>query len=85
MLEDAKNTHCEDRLFSIVSASPFENYDEWLRIDESNMTAVEKARLAALVQQMPTNLARGLRYGRTLSYVADMVHKMASQKVLGSS
>jgi hypothetical protein len=37
------------------------------------MTAAEKSRLAALVQQMPTNLARGLRYGPTLSYVADMV------------
>jgi hypothetical protein len=59
VFEDAKNTHCEDRLFSIVSASSFEIYDKWLRTDETNMTAVEEAKLAALVQQMPTNLARG--------------------------
>ena len=71
--EDAKNTHCDDRLFSVVSASDFEIYDEWLRMDERNMTPAEKRKLAALVEQMPTDLARGLRYGKTLSYVADMV------------
>jgi hypothetical protein len=42
-------------------------------MDERNMTPAEKRKLAALVEQMPTDLARGLRYGKTLSYVADMV------------
>jgi hypothetical protein len=71
--EDAKNTHCADSLYSVVSASDFEDYDAWLAFDGSNMTPADRRKLATLVEKMPSNLAQALRYAKTLPHVSDMV------------